>query len=96
MQKRSISSWTIDELQISYDKEADILYVKMSEGRFSHNLEVADRIVADIGAEGELLGLEVIAVSSILGKTDALLPEDCHVPWYLLSELSRSRKLVPA
>lgn len=96
MQKQSIKSWTIDNLQISYDKEADILYVKMSEGRFSHNLEVADRVVADIGTKGELLGLEVRAVSLIQDNADTRLREDCHVPWYLLSELSRSRKLVPA
>ena len=96
MPKQSTSTWTIDDLRFSYDSEADILYVRVSEGKFSHNLDVSDGVVADIGADGQVLGFEIVAVSSIMPASDTLIPEDCHIPWYLLSKISRSSSFVPA
>jgi len=92
--KQSLNTWTRDNLEVTYDPEADILYVKLNEGKFSHNIDLSDMVVADIGTEGELLGLEVSAVSQVMQIKEEALPNDCNIPWHLLAEVSRSMKPV--
>ncbi len=75
---------------VTYDEEADILYIEMEEGDFSHNVDLSEHITADIGTEGQLLGLEVAAVSQVVNTTKKAISKDSSVPWHLLAEISRT------
>jgi uncharacterized protein YuzE len=66
-------------MRISYDTEADALYIRIGEGEFKENREVLPGIVLDIGENGELLGIEVLEASrryplSTLAHVDIAMP----------------------
>ena len=50
-------------MKITYDKEADALYIRFREGKFDHNDEPAEGIILDIDPRGEVLGIEILDVS---------------------------------
>ncbi|MGB9628343.1 MAG: DUF2283 domain-containing protein [Thermodesulfobacteriota bacterium] len=66
-------------MRISYDVQADALYINFKEGKFVRNIEVAEGIILDMG-EGEcLLGIEILEVSSRfspaeLARVEVLMP----------------------
>ena len=47
-------------MNITYDKEANALYIKFQNGKFVRNKEVSDGIILDIGQKGAILGLEIL------------------------------------
>ena len=51
-------------MQISYDTEADAMYIKFCDGEFARNKEVEEGIILDIGKDNALLGIEILEVSS--------------------------------
>jgi uncharacterized protein YuzE len=53
-------------VKITYDAEADALYIELKESKFKGNKEVADGVILDIGEEGALLGIEILEISSRL------------------------------
>jgi uncharacterized protein YuzE len=50
-------------MKISYDTEADALYIRIGEGEFARNEEVLPGVILDIGKGGELLGVEILEAS---------------------------------
>jgi len=63
---------------ISYDREADALYIRFSSGKPRESVEVDDGIIVDIGENGEILGIEILAFSKRnmdLNKIIVLSPE---------------------
>lgn len=92
MPRQFSNIWTEEGFKVTYDREADILYIEMEEGDFSHNVDLSEYITADIGTEGQLLGLEVAAVSQVVKTTKKAIPKDNSVPWHLLAEVSRTMK----
>lgn len=50
-------------MRITYDPEADAMYVRFAEGEFAENREVAEGIVLDISPSGQVLGIEILDVS---------------------------------
>ena len=92
MPRQFSNIWTEEGFNVTYDREADILYIEMEEGDFSHNVDLSEYITADIGTEGQLLGLEVAAVSQLVNITKKAIPKDNSVPWHLLAEVSRTIK----
>ncbi|MBM4034737.1 MAG: DUF2283 domain-containing protein [Planctomycetes bacterium] len=50
-------------MTISYDTEADALYIEICEGKFASNREAMPGVILDIGSEGELLGIEILDAS---------------------------------
>jgi len=51
-------------MNYSYNPEADALYVQVIDGRhIDHTEELPDGIVADLAADGALLGIDVMAAS---------------------------------
>ena len=50
-------------MRITYDPEADAMYIKLKEGQFARNEEIKEGIILDLGPEGELLGIEILEVS---------------------------------
>ena len=61
-------------MRITYDPEADALYIRLLEGEHQcHVLRLTDEISLNIG-EGEMLvGIEVLDAKELLGRGD--LPE---------------------
>lgn len=45
---------------VTYDPEADALYVRSGSGQRARTIEVDDRHYADVDADGRLVGLEIL------------------------------------
>ena len=50
-------------MTISYDPQADALYIKLKDGVFAENREALEGVVLDVGTDGDLLGIEILAAS---------------------------------
>lgn len=59
----TLKKWKIDNLELSYDSLVDSYYIRYQEGEFSHNVELAEWIVADVNTDGEILGIEFLGIS---------------------------------
>jgi uncharacterized protein YuzE len=57
-------------VQISYDRKADALYIRLRTGKFGTNKEVEEGVVLDLDEDGALLGIEVLEASSRLSLDD--------------------------
>lgn len=66
-------------MQITYDTEADALYIKFRDGEFVANKEVEEGIILDMGKGGILLGIEVLAASARFRPED-LARVDIQMP----------------
>jgi uncharacterized protein YuzE len=51
-------------MRISYDKDADAMYIKLANGQFGSNREIHQGIILDLDPEGRLLGIELLEVST--------------------------------
>ena len=63
---------------ISYDAEADTLYIKFGSGKPKDSVEIDDGIIIDVSEDGEILGIEIISFSKRgidLNKIISLPPE---------------------
>ena len=57
-------------MKISYDPQADAVYIQLREGQFVANREVAEGVILDMG-EGEIaLGMEILEASTCLSPGD--------------------------
>ena len=50
-------------MEITYDKEADAIYIKFKEGKFAKNKKVDDFTILDLDNEDTILGIELLDVS---------------------------------
>jgi uncharacterized protein YuzE len=57
-------------MKISYDTQADALYIRFREGQFVCNKEVAEGVILDIGEHECLLGIEILEASSRFSPAD--------------------------
>lgn len=57
-------------MKITYDAQADALYIQLREGKFVRNQEVAEGVILDIGEDEALLGIEILEASSRLSRED--------------------------
>ncbi|MBI2872211.1 MAG: DUF2283 domain-containing protein [Chloroflexi bacterium] len=69
-------------MQITYDTEADALYIKLKDGKFARNKEVEQGVILDLGANGALLGIEILEASSRFSPED-LCKVDIRMPLHL-------------
>jgi len=53
--------------KITYDKQADALYIYLQKGVFAMNKEVEEGVILDVGKNNKLLGIEVLNASARLG-----------------------------
>ncbi len=51
-------------MEISYDKEADAMYIEFRKGNFSKNKKIDDFTIIDLDKEGKILGIELLEVST--------------------------------
>lgn len=50
-------------MEISYDKEADAMYIRFRKGTFTKNKKIDDFTVMDLDKEGNILGIEILEAS---------------------------------
>ncbi|PZC46562.1 MAG: Uncharacterized protein YuzE [Chloroflexi bacterium] len=69
-------------MKITYDTEADAIYIQFMEAPFSTNKEVADGVILDIGKDNEVLGIEVLD-ASLRFPPETLAHVDIQMPLHL-------------
>lgn len=56
-------------MKISYDKEVDALYIKLLEGDYQcRTLRLSDDILLNLGLNEELVGIEILSATMVMGK----------------------------
>ena len=50
-------------MEISYDKEADAMYIEFRRGEFAKNKKIDDFIIIDLDKEDNILGIELLKAS---------------------------------
>jgi uncharacterized protein YuzE len=66
-------------MKVTYDTQADALYIQLREGKFACNREVAEGVILDLGEDEALLGIEILEASSRfpvgeLARVEVLMP----------------------
>jgi uncharacterized protein YuzE len=51
-------------MTIQYDKIADAVYMKLSDGPVAKTLEINDRLNVDMDSKGNTIGIEILDASS--------------------------------
>jgi uncharacterized protein YuzE len=57
-------------MKITYDTQADAVYIELREGTFVANKEVAEGVILDVGEGGIVLGIEILEASTRLSPGD--------------------------
>ncbi len=55
-------------MKITFDKEADALYIEFSEGEFASNKKIDKDTIIDLDKDGNILGIEIINASKRIAK----------------------------
>ena len=55
-------------MEITYDKEADAMYIEFRSGDFAKNKKIDDFTIIDLDKDGNMLGIELLDVSKRLPK----------------------------
>lgn len=50
-------------MEISYDKQADAMYIEFRKGEFASNKKIDDFTIIDLDEQGNILGIELLSVS---------------------------------
>jgi len=53
---------------IKYVKDIDVLNIELKEGSFEYSEEIGEGVILDIGADGEILSIEIIDAAKRLRK----------------------------
>jgi len=51
-------------MEISYDKEADAMYIEFRKGEFAKNKKIDDFTIIDLDKDDKILGIELLEVST--------------------------------
>lgn len=54
--------------KIYYDKQTDVLWIYIKSGVENQHKEVAPGVSVELGNDGELLGIEILNASKVLGS----------------------------
>ena len=69
-------------VDMTYDPEADAVYIRLAEGAQPHEAEeVAPGVVIDFTEDGHIVGLEIMPASKVLASgtwSEARLPGPLH------------------
>ena len=56
-------------MRISYDAEADALYIRLMEGEIEcRNVPLRENVTLDLGPEDQLVGIEILSPAATLGE----------------------------
>lgn len=70
----------LKDLLVSYDPEAHAAYIKVRQGRVAKTKKEAPGIMLDIGAHGQLLGLEILEPRKIELKWIVRIANEFRTP----------------
>jgi uncharacterized protein YuzE len=62
-------------MRIRYDKETDIVYISLSSIEISESDEIKPGIILDYAENGEVVGIEILKASKLMGKEKGILYE---------------------
>lgn len=54
-------------MNISYDRVADAMYLKVGSGKVAKTLKMQDRLIVDIDSKNNVLGIEILEASAQKG-----------------------------
>ena len=60
-------------MEITYDKDADAMYIEFRQGKFSKNKLIDDFTILDLDSKGNILGIELLDVSKRIPAKELLL-----------------------
>ena len=55
-------------MELSYDKDADALYIQLKKGKFAKNATLDLQTIFDLDSKGNLLGIELLNASKRVAK----------------------------
>ena len=55
-------------MKITFDKQADAVYIEFSDGEFASNKIIDEDTIIDLDKEGNILGIELLSVSRRIPK----------------------------
>lgn len=55
-------------MRITFDKEADAVYIEFSSGEFASNKKIDNDTIIDLDKNGNILGIELLSVSERIPK----------------------------
>ncbi|MEM2989069.1 MAG: DUF2283 domain-containing protein [Candidatus Bathyarchaeia archaeon] len=55
-------------MEVEYDKDLDIMYVRLREGRYAFSEGINENAIMDLGDDGRILAIEILGASKILGR----------------------------
>ncbi len=55
-------------MNITYDKEADAMYLTIAHGKVKKTIPINPRVIVDIGEKGKIIGVELLFVSEKMSK----------------------------
>ena len=55
-------------MEITYDKEADAMYIEFRKGEFAKNKKIDDFTIIDLDKKGKILGIEFLDASKRISK----------------------------
>ena len=61
-------------MKITYDKQADAMYIHLSAGKVKKTVAVNSRVVIDHGERGKIIGVELLFVSERMPKEALRFP----------------------
>jgi uncharacterized protein YuzE len=76
-------------MQITYDAEADAMYIEFQDAKPADNVDIEEGVLADLDSEGRIIGLEILDARERIG--DAVLADS--VP---IEQLAPKAALVPS
>ena len=76
-------------MQITYDAEADAMYIELQDAKPADNVDIEEGVLADLDREGRIIGLEILDARERIG--DAVLADS--VP---IKQLAPKAALVPS
>ncbi len=71
-------------MKITYDPEADALYIKMLDGQFEcRNVHISNDVTIDFGPHEEFVGIEVLNAKEVLksGNLPKIVMENVPEDW---------------
>jgi len=55
-------------MEITYDKDADAIYIEFSNAEFARNKKIDSETIIDIDDKGQIIGIELLRVSKRIPK----------------------------
>jgi len=55
-------------MKITFDKEADAVYIELNSGEFASNKKIDDNTIIDLDKDNKILGIEIINASNVISK----------------------------